>query len=118
MLSTYPVILMGGNNMSITKETRRESYNIIKPTANRRRKAILEILGDRRMTANEIAEELHQKGITPFYERNFAAPRLTELKAEGKVKTVGKKFCEKTGRTAAIWAQVIKEPEYEQIQLL
>ena len=92
--------------MSITEETRRESYKTIKPDAQRRRQVILEILGDREMTATEIAEELYKKGITPFYERNFAAPRLTELKAEGKVKTVGKKYCEKTGRMIAIWAKI------------
>lgn len=103
--------------MNITEETRRESYETVKPTASKRRQIILEVLGDREMTANEIAEELHQKGFTPFYERNFAAPRLTELKADGKVKTVGKRFCEKTGRMIAVWARVKEIPVYNQMNL-
>lgn len=103
--------------MGITEETRRESYESVKPDAQKRRQVILDVLGDREMTANEIAEELHAKGITPFYERNFAAPRLTELKADGKVRTVGKKYCEKTGRMIAVWAKVREEAEYEQTEL-
>jgi len=104
--------------MSITNETRRESYESVKPDTQRRRQVILGILGDREMTATEIAEELYQKGITPFYERNFAAPRLTELKADGKVKTVGKKYCGKTGRMIAVWAKVMEDAEHEQTSLL
>ena len=92
--------------MSITQETRRESYDAVKPTSQQRRVIILEILGDREMTANEIAETLYSKGITPFYERNFAAPRLTELKAEGRVEVVGKRLCGKTGRKIAVWKRV------------
>ena len=92
--------------MSDTQETRRESYEVIKPTAQQRRAVILDILGDRSMTATEIAEMLYVRGTTPFYERNFAAPRLTELKAEGKVKTVGKRLCGKTGRKIAVWKRV------------
>ena len=104
--------------MNITEETRRESYETVKPDAQRRRQTILEILGDRELTATEIAEALYQKGITPFYERNFAAPRLTELKEEGKVVTVGKKYCAKTGRKIAIWAKARNGTEHEQTSLL
>lgn len=92
--------------MSITEETRRESYQIVRPAAQRRRAIILEVLGDKEMTATEIAEALFVRGDTPYYERNFAAPRLTELKADGKVKTVGKRFCEKSRRMVAVWARV------------
>ena len=92
--------------MSITEETRRESYESVKPLLVCRRVIILEILGNREMTATEIAEILCSRGITPFYERNFAAPRLTELKDAGKVKTVGKRLCEKTGRKISVWKKV------------
>jgi signal recognition particle subunit SEC65 len=104
--------------MGITDETRRDSYNTVKPTTGKRRLIILDVLGDREMTANEIAEELYTQGITPFYERNFAAPRLTELKKEGKVITVGKRYYDKTGRMIAVWAKVRDKPEYEQGSLL
>ena len=92
--------------MTITQETQRESYESVKPTIMRRRVVILEILGNREMTANEIAELLYIRGVTPFYERNFAAPRLTELKAAGKVEVVGKRFSCKTGRKISVWKQV------------
>jgi len=87
----------------ITDETREESHEMILATASKRRVIILEILASNEMTANEIAEVLFEKGYTPFYERNFAAPRLTELKAEGKIEVVGKKYCERTGRKIAVW---------------
>jgi len=90
--------------MSVTTETRRESYNTVKPSVSRRKQIILEVLGNKEMTATEIAEALFKMSITPYYERNFAAPRLTELKADGKVETVGKRYCAKTGRTIAVWA--------------
>ena len=88
--------------MDIAKETRHESYETVKPSIMRRHAIILEILGNNEMTATEIAEILYIRGITPFYERNFAAPRLTELKAKGKVETVGKRLCEKTGRKISV----------------
>ena len=90
--------------MNITMQTRSESYKSVMPNAKRRRDAILEILKDGDMTAVEVAEFLYAHGQIPFYERNFAAPRLTELKNEGKVKTVGKRYCQKTDRRVAVWA--------------
>ena len=93
---------------SITKETRRESYNAVLPTLNERQETVLRILkenGD--MTAQEIAAELHRHGITPTDERNYSAPRLTELADMGLVKAVGKKTCGKTGKTVSVWSEVI-----------
>ena len=92
---------------SITKETRRKSYNEVLLTLNERQKTVLKVLktgGE--MTAQEIAAELHRLGITPTAERNFSAPRLTELSDMGLVKAVGKKKCEKTGKTVSVWAVV------------
>lgn len=93
--------------MSTTKETRRESYHAVLPTLTIRHKTVLQILkacGD--MTAQEVASELHKRGITPTDERNFAAPRLTELADKGLVKTVGKKVCGKTGRKVTVWSAI------------
>ncbi|MCL2082378.1 MAG: hypothetical protein FWH04_03960 [Oscillospiraceae bacterium] len=56
------------------------------------------------MIAQEVASELHKRGITPSDERNFAAPRLTELVVIGLVRTVGKTICAKSGRTVAVWS--------------
>ncbi|MDR1464270.1 MAG: DNA gyrase [Oscillospiraceae bacterium] len=91
--------------MNITEETRRESYHTVLPTVAIRQNAVLTVLrecGD--MTAQELACELHRRGLTPSDERNFAAPRLTELKEAGKVQTVGKKICCRSGRNVTLWS--------------
>jgi hypothetical protein len=94
-----------GAGMSITDETRRESYHAAKQDAATRRRVVLEILTVRgELTAREVAAELYRRGLTPSDERNFAAPRLTELKAAGQVKVTGKRKCDRTGRSVAVWA--------------
>lgn len=40
---------------------------------------VLECLRDKPMTAKEVAVEMMNKGYIPTSERNFTAPRLTEL---------------------------------------
>lgn len=91
--------------MSITKETRYKSYRTAKTDAAARRHVILEILTEHaEMTAREIAAELHRRGITPTDERNYSAPRLTELKVAEKIEVTGKKICDRTGRSVALWA--------------
>jgi len=100
--------------MSISKETRRQSYRAVLLTLTERQENVLNILkarGD--MTAQEVAAELHRRGVTPSDERNFAAPRLTELAAIGLVWAVGKKICEKTGRTVAVWSATQNHGEGE-----
>jgi len=90
--------------MNITQETRRENYEAVKADTAARRRVILEILAESGgMTAREIAVELHRRGITPTNERNYAAPRLTELYQAGKITTAGKKQCPQTGRNIAVW---------------
>lgn len=76
---------------SITKETRRESYDAILPKVKKRSRLILETLGDRQMTASEITEELVAAGKIPYFNRNYVAPRLTELKDIGVLETVGRR---------------------------
>jgi hypothetical protein len=95
-----------GYFMNIPQETRRESYQAAKIDAAARRRVILEILTEHRggLTAREVAGELHRRGVVPTDERNFAAPRLTELCEAGKVKAIGKKLCPQTGRNVAVWA--------------
>lgn len=108
--------------MSISKETRSESYERVKPTLTARQRIVLAILkqyGD--LTAQEVADTLCFLRITPTNERNFAAPRLTELCEQGLVRVVGKKICDKTGRTVSVWSAVKKTtplpPPNEQVQL-
>lgn len=95
---------------NITKETRRESYHSVLTTLTERQKTILIILKDcGDMTAQEIATELHRRGITPTDERNFSAPRLTELAEKGLIQAIGKKICSKTGRKVSVWSVIKKD---------
>lgn len=87
----------------VTVGTRRESYQRIADKMPDRRNLVLAILDDREMTASEIAQELCDRGFTKYYDRNFVAPRLTELKAAGKVEAIGKRTCLRSGRNIAVW---------------
>lgn len=64
---------------------------------------IISILKDRELTAKEIAVIMYKKYYIPTTERNFTAPRLTELLQMGVVEIVGKKKCEYTGKTVSIY---------------
>jgi hypothetical protein len=88
----------------ITETTRRESYGAVSKDAATRRRVILEILMENGgMTAREVSAELHKRGITPTGERNYAAPRLTELYKAGKVTCTSKRQCPLTKRYVAVW---------------
>ena len=41
-------------------------------------------------------------------DRNFVAPRLTELKEAGKVRVIGKRACIMSGKMIAVWERVDK----------
>lgn len=69
----------------------------------KRYKQILEVLDGQEMTAKEIAVEMQRKGYIPTSERNFTAPRLTELSHNGVVEPIGKKKCQYTGKTVAVY---------------
>ena len=100
--------------MSITHETRRESYHAVLENLTERQKAVLQVLRERgELTAQETAAELHRRGLTPTDERNFAAPRLTELCEMGLVQAVGKKKCYKTGRNVTVWSAAKSETDAE-----
>ena len=64
---------------------------------------ILDVLGDREMTAKEIANEMWMREIIPTNERNFVSPRLTELCISGIVEPVGKKKCYWTNKTVTVY---------------
>jgi len=91
--------------MSITKETQLESFDQISLVADIRKRVIVDVLIEcGELTAQELATILHKRGFIPSDERNFTAPRLTELCHAGEVEPVDKKYCAKTGRKVTIWA--------------
>lgn len=91
---------------SITNETRRESYDAILPKVKERARLILETLGGREMTVSEITEELVRAGKIPYFNRNYVAPRLTELKDMQIVETCGRRKSTRSDATEAVWRRV------------
>lgn len=82
----------------ITKETRLESYLSTNP--NTRQREILGALGDKELTARQIANILGYKDL------NNVKPRLSEMLADGRVEATGKAFDEVTKRHVTVFRRV------------
>ena len=87
--------------MSITAETRLESYDLIQVKAPTRKKAILNYLNEK---GPHTAEEI-MSGMG-FSDPNRVRPRLSEMKKDGLVKNPDKLLSPRTGRKTAIWEAV------------
>lgn len=86
----------------ISSETRRDAHE--KVDKQKRYRQIIEILtGSEGLTAKEIAYRMMMKGYTPTSERNWAAPRLTEMAKNGVVDIIGKKKCAFTGKMVSVY---------------
>lgn len=79
---------------------------------------IIEILqaSDNPMSAKEIAVEMKERGYIPSTERNFSAPRITEMLNKGVLDCVGKKVCKYTGKTVGVF-KIRENLERKEIQL-
>lgn len=87
----------------ITLETRAESHE--KVDRQKRYSQIIECLIEgHELTAKECAVMMMKKGYIPTSERNFVAPRLTEMGHAGVVEPIGKKLCAYTGKKVSVWA--------------
>lgn len=73
------------------------------PKVKDRSRLILETLGARSMTVSEITDELVTAGKIPYYNRNYVAPRLSELKDMGVVETCGRRQSTHSTATEAVW---------------
>ena len=87
----------------ITQQTRQLSFEDIKQKRKIRYEQILDRLLTGIKTAKETAVELYELGIIPSTERNYTAPRLTELEKMGLVQVIDKKKCDYTGKTVAVY---------------
>lgn len=94
-----------------TRETRRASYDAVLPKVNERCRLILKTLGAREMTVSEITDELVEEGTIPYFNRNYVAPRLTELKEMGVVETCGRRQSTRSTATEAVWRRKQVEEE-------
>ena len=85
-----------------TYDTRAESHETVDKA--RRYAQIMECFDEaEELTAKECAVMLWEKGYTPSSERNYAAPRLTELSNKGIIEPVGKTKCRWTGKMVAVY---------------
>lgn len=86
----------------VTFETR--ALSDVSVDRKKRYTQILEVLEDgKEMTAKEIAVEMFKRGYIPTSERNYSAPRLTELSIKGIVEPVGKREDKWSGKTVAVY---------------
>ena len=94
-----------------TFDTRAESNETV--DREKRYKQIIGIMKEyeffKKLTAKEIAVIMHDRGFTPTAERNFAAPRLTELSKKGIVEPCGKTICRYTGKKVAVYRLTKRE---------
>lgn len=90
----------------VTVETRHDSHVTVDKEV--RYKQIIEVLSTADkylgMSAKQIAVEMQKKGYIPTSERNFTAPRLTELCKKGIVEPIGKDICNYTGKKVTYYA--------------
>ena len=99
----------------ITKMTRQLSFEDIKPKRKIRYEQILDRLITGEKTAKEIAVELFDLQLIPSTERNYTAPRLTELEQMGIVEVIEKKKCNYTGKMVAVYK--ITQRGFEQLNM-
>ena len=84
-----------------TLETRHEANE--KVDRAKRYKQILACLSQGPLTAKEVAVCMANRGWIPNSDRNYAAPRLTELSKAGKVEPIGKARCTYTRKTVTVY---------------
>ena len=85
-----------------TFDTRAEAHEVV--DKQKRYSQILECLMENgELTAKECANIMMMKGYIPTSERNFTAPRMTEMSQKGMIEPVGKKKCAWTGKTVAVY---------------
>lgn len=85
----------------MTKETRKEAYEFIKPLRNTRQNDILDAMGTESLTAREIALKMGFGN-----DMNMVRPRITELAKKGKIKAVDARLCPVTKRRVAVFKVV------------
>lgn len=89
----------------VTMETRHDSHEKVDKAVRYRQ--IIEVLKDTSLdglSAKEIAHKMYLKGYIPTNERNYTAPRLTELCQKGIVEPIGKDICCFTGHKVTYYA--------------
>lgn len=63
----------------ISKQTRKLSLEEVKTKGQTKHRQILEVIGNKEMTAREIENEMCKKKYSEYFDMNHVRPRLTEL---------------------------------------
>jgi hypothetical protein len=85
---------------------RNKAYNHIFDTLGERQKSVFNHLNDKfpnGATAKELSVSMFRNHLVPSPERNSVHPRLNELIAVGLISVIGKKKCEYTSRSVALY---------------
>lgn len=88
----------------VTEQTRREAYEAIKPKMAPRQSMVLELfLSGGEYTVDEAVDKLWKGGLIAYPDRNFVAPRITELLHRHRLEVAGKKKSPRSTRQVAIF---------------
>ena len=87
----------------VARGNRKEAWDKIHIKENDRRRVVLEILGDKEMTVSEIVDALMDKKILKYPNRNYVAPRVTELKDMGVLVEAGTRISQYSNRKETVW---------------
>lgn len=84
---------------------KKKSYMMNAITCTTRKQNIFGILEDNKggLTAEEIANELFERGNVPYVDKKFVSPRLTEMLHSGEVNVCGSRLSPITNRNTAVW---------------
>lgn len=91
---------------TVTKKTKKESFDKVAETLGERQKMVYTYLKDtftNGASAKELSVAMFNDNLVPSPERNSVHPRLNELVAKGLIKIVGTKTCQYTERKVAIY---------------
>lgn len=89
---------------TITEQTRIESYIKVKPKISPRQSMVLALfLSGGEYTVDEAVDKLWRGGLIAHPDRNFVAPRITELLKTHKLEVIGRKKSVRSTRSVAIF---------------
>ncbi len=89
---------------TVTEQTRREAHEKIKPKIPPRQSMVLALfLSGGEYTVDEAVDKLWKGGLIAYPDRNFVAPRITELLHKHKLEVAGKKKSPRSTRQVAIF---------------
>ncbi len=99
---------------SIAYETRQMSFEDIKPKRLTRYMQLLDILGNKEMTAREIETIRSRTYLPKRFDMNCTRPRLTELVNEyHELIECGIKKDEETGKSVAVYRRTTEQEKME-----